>query len=271
MDCGPRRRWGAQTARKAREMDALITPERVVEDRMQRLGLSREDLAVAPTVVLSWRLEVIESLAQAAGAALQPAWSRSDHFRFYTGQVGDRPVSFGNLPIGAPQTVMMMEEMIACGAATFVGLGWAGSLQQHLRIGSLIVPTSCLREEGTSCHYVEDEQAIVADPALAAGLVRAGQALDLPVHSGRLWTTDAPYRELRSKALAYRRQGVLGVDMETSAMYALGVFRGVRACNLLVVSDELGADWDHAFGSQRLIDATRVAERVVLRCLSERG
>ena len=46
-------------------------------------------------------------------------------------------------------------------------------------------------------------------------------------------------RETLDKITNYHNQGVLGVDMETSAMYTLGQVRNVEVCNLLVVSDEL--------------------------------
>jgi len=92
------------------------------------------------------------------------------------------------------------------------------------------------------------------------------QAEGVKVVPGPLWTTDAPYRELVSKIEAYRRQGVVGVDMETSAMYALGRVRGVAVCNLLVVSDELWHEWRPAFGSPELREATQRAQRVILRC-----
>ena len=39
--------------------------------------------------------------------------------------------------------------------------------------------------------------------------------------------------------------GVLGIDMETSAMYRVAGLRGIAACNMLIVSDELWADWNY--------------------------
>jgi purine-nucleoside phosphorylase len=57
--------------------------------------------------------------------------------------------------------------------------------------------------------------------------------------------------------------------METSAMYALGQFRGVEICNLLVVSDELWKEWNPAFFSQELQKAIEGAERVVQHCLAK--
>ena len=39
--------------------------------------------------------------------------------------------------------------------------------------------------------------------------------------------------------------GILGIDMETSAMYRVAQHRGVSACNILVVSDELWIEWNY--------------------------
>jgi hypothetical protein len=49
--------------------------------------------------------------------------------------------------------------------------------------------------------------------------------------------------------------------METSAMYALGRFRGVRVCNLLVISDELWQAWRPAFRTPELHAADELAPR----------
>lgn len=56
---------------------------------------------------------------------------------------------------------------------------------------------------------------------------------------GRVWTTDAPYRETLSKVTSYQHQGVLAVEMEMSALMTVAAYRGVKLAGLLVVSDEL--------------------------------
>lgn len=113
--------------------------------------------------------------------------------------------------------------------------------------------------------YVEDDAAILPDPHLAKLLTAAAQAEGATTISGPHWTTDAPYRKFDDKIDAYGQRGVVGVDMETSAMYALDRFRGVAVCNLLVVSDELWQAWNPAFRTPVLKAETQRAERVVLR------
>ena len=166
---------------------------------------------------------------------------------------------------------MIMEEMIACGARTFMGLGWAGSLQPDLPVGSFIIPTTCISEEGTSAHYLGHGKKPVAnlkaDQILAQALESAAKKAGVSTRPGPQWTTDAPYRERRDKVRSFRQAGILGVDMETSAMYALARFRGVRVCNLLVISDVLGSEWQLGFGTDLLQAANEIAQEVVLESI----
>jgi uridine phosphorylase len=190
-----------------------------------------------------------------------------ERFPLYRGQLKGKSVSIAYLPIGAPGTVMMMDEMIACGAQTFVGLGWAGGLQEKTPIGTFVIPTSCISEEGTSQHYIDPKSPVVPSTRLVRTIQEACEAEGVRVEMGPVWTTDAPYRELVSKINAFHRQGVLAVDMETSAVYALGLARKIEVCNLLVVSDELVQEWKPAFRTPELDKATEKARQIVLSSL----
>lgn len=246
-----------------------FTPHMYVDYYTSQRGISVDEIGVAPVVVISWGRDVIQSLAKAVGAQPSPHWFYDEYHQFYSGEVQGQRVSFAQAPVGAPGTVMMMEEMIACGARTFLGLGWAGSLQEVAPVGTLFIPTRCIREEGTSFHYVDDQVELSPDQELMQVVDALARAEGANVMAGQQWTTDAPYREFTSQIATYRERGVLGVDMETSAMYALGLFRGVRVCNLLVVSDELWGEWRPAFRTSELKAATQLAQRVVLRCLEQ--
>jgi len=249
-------------------MEERFTAQMLIDWYVEQQGLTVEALGVAPVVVLSWSRRVVESLAEVAGAQSAQHWLYGEQYPLYRGEVAGNPVSFAQMPVGAPGTVMIMEEMIACGARVFLGLGLAGSLQPEAPIGTLLIPTHCIREEGTSAHYLDLEVTVGPSERLVRLLLKACKEEGLKVLAGPHWTTDAPYRELVSKIKAFREQGVLGVDMETSAMYAVGQVRGVEVCNLLVVSDELWREWQLAFGSPELREAMKGAERAVLRALA---
>ncbi|MEW5868410.1 MAG: nucleoside phosphorylase [Chloroflexota bacterium] len=249
-------------------MHPRIEPYMSIQHTTSQRGVSVEQIGVKPLVVVTWWREVVFALAEAAGALPSPHWLYGERQPFFTGAYQGQPVCFVQMPVGAPGTVLIMEEMIACGAKAFLGLGMAGGLQPSSPLGALIVPTTCISEEGTSTHYPLDGMPARADPQLSAHLAECALELGLPAATGPHWTTDAPFRELVSKIEAYREQGVLGVDMETSAMFTLAQYRQVRAANLLVVSDEVWHEWRPGFGGETLRQALLDAQQVILRAIA---
>jgi len=252
---------------------ARFTPQMAMQNFAGNAGITLAEMGIAPLVVLSWSRKLLADFAGRIGAPTALHWPYGERNPLYSGVLNGKPVSFLQAPVGAPGTVMMMEELIACGAHTILGLGWAGSLQPHAPVGSFLLPTRCIREEGTSFHYDPDPAAeIVPDAALLEKLLQAAQAEGVQPIIGLHWTTDAPYRETLAKLADYRQQqGILGVDMETSAMYVLGRYRGVRVANLLVVSDELWQEWKPAFRTPELAQASATALGIIARCITDGG
>lgn len=242
-----------------------FTPEMVIASATEPLGLRVEQLGVVPVVVLAWSVRLVRSLAEAVGGVLSEHWMYRERHPLYTAELGGQRVTFAHVPVGAPGTVMMMEEMVAAGARAFWGIGFAGSLHEDAPIGTCIIPTSAISEEGTSAHYIDRSRALEPDPRMVRIVEVSCQAEGINALTGPIWTTDAPYRETRAKIEMYRTQGVLAVDMETSAMYAFGKVRGVSVCNLLIIGDELWREW--SFGGPALEEAKKVAQKVIVRSL----
>jgi len=94
------------------------------------------------------------------------------------------------------------------------------------------------------------------------------QKESIPFHRGTIWTTDAIYRETSGKVAKYREQGVLGVEMELSALFAFGLATGVQVGAILVVSDELAeGQWRPFISSLRLFKGVRKARAIGVQIL----
>lgn len=140
--------------------------------------------------------------------------------------------------VGAPMAVLTLEKLVALGARRIIVYGWCGSLHESMQIGNILLPTWGVSDEGTSAHYparVRPESPAATRQILADLLTAKG----MKVHSGPVWTTDAPYRESIARVARLGRQGVLGVDMEYAALIAAAAFRKVELSAVLLVSDEL--------------------------------
>jgi len=162
--------------------------------------------------------------------------------------------------LGAPQSVIGMEKMIALGSKRIWVLGYCGSLQERLGIGSLIIPTGAFSEEGTSQHYPIGEKILATDEGLNRIMEKTLRAEGHYFECGKVWTTDAPFRETPAKVKKIQAMGLLAVEMEMSALMTVAIYRGINLAGLLVVSDELfHMKWKPGFSSHELKNASRVA------------
>lgn len=150
-----------------------------------------------------------------------------------------RVVVLTDFGLGAPIVAAQVEELIALGATRIVSIALAGGIQPDVAAGTVIVASSAVRDEGTSHHYLPPGRDVDADPdlveALRASLERRGREPRV----GRVWSTDAPYRETREEVARYQAEGVLAVDMEVAALLAVAKVRGARAAGVLVAGDSL--------------------------------
>lgn len=153
----------------------------------------------------------------------------------------------GGFGFGASLTALVVDELLAWGVERVLAAGYAGCLQLDVGMGEPVVATRALRDEGVSHHYLPDERWVEADDAMVE---RAREVLDddgVEYHAGPTWTTDAPYRETRVEVTDYAAAGVLTVEMEAAAVFAVARHRGVPAGALFTVSDYLGEEWDPQF------------------------
>lgn len=150
--------------------------------------------------------------------------------------------------VGAPIAAMVVEKLIVLGVERIFMLSWCGALSPELKIGDVVIGGNPLSGEGTSQYY-QTEVPAAPSSRLSDMLSQLASDQGLAPVSGRIWSTDAPYRE--SRALLHklwRDDNVLGVDMEYSALCSVCTFRCIEFAALFLVSDELlGERWQPGF------------------------
>ena len=167
--------------------------------------------------------------------------------------------------MGAPIAIILMERLIAMGARNIVGIGSCGSLQKDICIGDYIIPAEAVIEEGTSRHYPLDDPIPKASERILEYLKCRCLSNNLNFTMGKVWTTDAPFRETIGKITKHQNQNVLGVEMEMSAIFTVGRFRGIDVGGFLVVSDELFTlKWKSGFGGEKYFSAMKAACETLL-------
>jgi uridine phosphorylase len=144
---------------------------------------------------------------------------------------------------GGPLCAAILEELAAIGVKYAVGYGASGTLDSSIPACSIMVADSGLCSDGTTKEYTKDGE-VPADTDMLKLIMNAIKRRDLPEIRGKVWTTDAIFREFPSTIAYWKNKGARFVNMETSPFYAVAREKGVKAGYLSAVSDNVsGEKW----------------------------
>lgn len=233
------------------DAEALLSPENVVAEQGEGLP------DVPPAVILGFQPKLTEVVEQRAESRIQIV--RSQYLYRLTETVGYVPVH--EWGIGAPISASVTENVIAAGAEAVILLGGGAGLQPDLSPDAAILPTDAIRDEGVSYHYLPAEESVTPTPALVDSLDDALSERDFETPRGPTWTTSAFYRETIPEIEQYRDEGVLTLDMESAAIWAVCQYRGADTATVHELGDILSPDeWvpetDSERGLQEMFDPT---------------
>ena len=156
-------------------------------------------------------------------------------------ETDNRVAVSGNNGIGAPGVSMLLEIYIELGVKRFINVGIAGGLQTTSHIGDVVICTSAIRDEGVSYHYLEVPSApALPSENLTDALMQTLVSDGINYTQGPTWTIDAFFRETVGEIQHYQQEGVITVEMEAAALFAISTLRGVDMASGFVISDLIG-------------------------------
>ena len=153
------------------------------------------------------------------------------------------------------------------GADKFIMFDSAGSLDSNATDGKFVIPTAAYREDGLSYHYAAPTDYIEIKNTKAVKEIF--DELNLPSVTGKVWTTDAIYRETKAKLEARKNEGCLAVEMELAGVQAVCNFYEWNLYDFLATGDVLDqavydvsglADANH--NMDKLYIAIEIAKRI---------
>jgi len=159
----------------------------------------------------------------------------------------------GNFGIGAPVAASVLEELIAFGVKKFISIGIAGTLQKDVKIGSLMICDKAIRDEGTSHHYLKHSKYAYASKEMVNKIKKSFEKFNQKYFVRTSWTIDAPYRETVAEVRQYQKEGVIAVEMEAAALFAVAKYRNVQLGAIFTISDSLAElEWKPKMHSKRI-------------------
>ena len=141
--------------------------------------------------------------------------------------------------IGGPYAVLIAEQLHAAGAELIIGLTSAGRVAPGLPLPCLVVVTGAIRDEGTSYHYLPPGKEVACATPIVPLLEQELAATGWTLRSGKVWTTDAPYRETKLQLQNWAGESVLAVEMQAASLFAFGIARKASVACIAMVSNAI--------------------------------
>lgn len=201
---------------------SVFTPDNLLREarRQKELPLGK----IPKVCLLDPDGDFVEHLLSTDQAHINPFWA-CYHTRLYN--FTHDGIEFGvvGCAVGASFAVLVAEEMFSSGCELLISFTSAGQITDVGQPPYFFVIEKALRDEGTSYHYLPSSEYCALHPDLNRELRRVFAPYTTSMLFGSSWTTDGPFRET-AKGIQYARsEGILGVEMEASALYAFAQAR----------------------------------------------
>jgi len=194
---------------------------------------------VAEVVLVSGSPDRVGLMAEMLDEAEQVGDRRG--FSVFSGAYRGSRLSVATSGVGSPSMAIAVEELAACGAATFIRVGSCAAISPSLPVGGLAVATGAVSDEGTSSYYAPTNFPPVATLRVVNALVDAAGQLGADVEVGLTRSTDSFYRGERTQEIIelWKSLGVLTFEMETSCLFTVAARLGCEAGSVLCVGSNL--------------------------------
>jgi uridine phosphorylase len=168
-------------------------------------------------------------------------------FKIGTGYYKNQKITVCSTGIGCASTAIAVEELINAGAKTLIRVGTCGGAwKKNIPLGSLVIPTASIRDEGTSKEYIKDNFPAVADFETVTKLKKSAEKNKAKFFIGINRTHDAFYGNqkaitqwgdyLKDKRWKSYDTPILSSEMESSALFIIASLRQVQAGAIFAVN-----------------------------------
>ncbi len=251
---------------------SVLTPHSILREARRQKGLGR---SLVPAVcALDPDGDIVRHLKRSGRARRDEAWA-CYHSELYRATEGGIELGIVPCAVGASYAVLIAEQLFASGCQLLVSVSSAGQLVELRPPPYFVLIEKALRDEGTSYHYLPPAEFSHASARFLDALADGFGGLNVHVARGATWTTDAPFRETEEAISAMRQKGLLAVEMEAAALYALADARDKPVICFAHVTNQMArAEGDFEKGeADGAVDALHVITRaaVILLPQSKRG
>jgi purine-nucleoside phosphorylase len=159
----------------------------------------------------------------------------------YTGIYKGERVSVMGTGMGMPSLSIYVNELIRdYGVRHLIRVGTCGGLAAEVKVRDIILGISASTDSAVNkVRFQGMDYAPAPSFRLLDAAYRAAKEKGMPVHVGKILSSDSFYTEDPDQWKLWADFGVIGVEMEAAELYTLAAKYGVEALAVLTVSDHL--------------------------------
>ncbi|MDH3711209.1 MAG: purine-nucleoside phosphorylase [Cyclobacteriaceae bacterium] len=159
----------------------------------------------------------------------------------YTGTYKGKKVSIQGSGMGIPSISIYAHELIhEYQVKTLIRVGTCGCLQEEMELGSVLLAIGASSDSNTNNMVFNGLQySPTADFTLLDKAYHTAEGMGMKVVVGNVLSTDLFYMDDPQRYHVWIDHNIVGIDMESSALYTLAARSNVQALSILTVSDNI--------------------------------
>ena len=159
----------------------------------------------------------------------------------FTGSYRGTPVSTMGTGMGMPSASIYLTELTRFyGVKRLIRVGSCGGISTDVKMREVILAIGACTDSGTNrTRYNGWDYASTASFDLLRAASEAAATMGIRTHVGNLHSSDLFYNTYQDSVEIWQRMGILAVEMEAAALYAIAAEERAQALAIVTVSDHL--------------------------------
>jgi uridine phosphorylase len=169
-------------------------------------------------------------------------------YRAFTGMYEGKKITICSHGVGAAGALSIFENLFNAGVQTIIRAGTCGGFQEEVKSGDILIGTGSVREDRIADEILPIEYPAIADRKVVDALEDAARDHGYKPHVGMMRTTALfftyPQSHKPDRLETWQHAGVIGGEMEYSALLILAAFHKVKAGGLFVSDGNVSENMD---------------------------